>query len=52
MGLPLEVVVEEACAQDFPDHLWYHSHIVAGPGPLQIGEVEVETRKMVARFLV
>ena len=44
--------MEEACAQDFPDHLLYHSHIVVGPGPLQIGEVEVERRKMVACFLV
>lgn len=42
----------EACAQDFPDHSWYHSHIVVGPEPLQIGEVEVETRKMVASFPV
>lgn len=40
--------MEEAYAQDFLDHLLYHFHTVVGPGLLQIGEVEVETRKRVA----
>lgn len=35
--------MEEAYAQDFLDHLLYHSHTAVGLGPLQIEEVEVET---------
>lgn len=44
--------MEEAYVQDSLDHLLYHSHIVVGLGPLRIGEVEVETWRRVACFLV
>ena len=42
----------EACAQDSLDHWLHHSRIAVGPGPLQNGEVEVETLETVAYFLV
>ena len=48
----LEEAVEEACAQDWFDHLLCHSHTVVGLGLLQIGEVEEVTWRKAAYFLV